>query len=894
MYLSIKNRLILILITFTLLPFILLRFIAYPRMQADLQEVLIRNLDGIGHKQAELVTNWMHERKNDARVIANNPWISRSTIIPKNDKDYADIIRYLEVIKNAYSYKGIFISNDKGLVTIATVGETIGADISQTDYFREAMQGKTFVSNIIPSETPLTNELGEEEIGFPTMFIATPLKDSNENIIGVVATRVDINTLNELMLMSSLGKTGETYLVNKDGYMITESKFTGHLKELGLIKKRGALELRLVNPETGELTNGVKQCIAGNNGFDAVGYKDYSGIIVLGVWRWLPEFNWGLIAEIDRDEGYGAAYNLNYIISALLLMLAFPFVLIAYVIGRKISIPVIRLTEVTKKMASGNLSERVDIKRDDEIGELANSFNTMAKSLDEKTREVVHSEKRYRELFDAIKEGVYQSEPGADGVFTFINKAGAEILGYNSPEEVIGSKVKNIYVDPEDRNRLCDRLEKDGVWKDFVSLCKRKHGESFYVERTSSMIKDEKGRPLYIYGVFRDISERKKAEQEVVESEQRYRLLFNSLKEGVYQSEPTEDGVFTWVNQAGVEILGYSSPEEVIGTKVKDIYVNPDDRRRVIEKLTKEGTWRSFSSFCKRKNGERFYMERTSTLVTDEKGNLIGIEGIFRDISDRKRLEEELQEAEKHHRQLLNSLKEGIYQCEPTEDGVFTWINEAGAEILGYHSPEEVIGTKVKDIYHDPAERSHIIEKLKKDGVLKSFSSLCKRKNGEHFFMERTSTLIIDEKGRPARIEGIFRDITDRKKLEEELQDSEMHHRQLLNSLKEGIYQCEPTEEGVFTWINPAGAKILGYDSPEEIIGTKVKDIYVNPHNRKELIEKLERDGVWKDFISNCKRRDGERFVSERTCNLIRDENGRPVRIVGIFRDITEKDQKGT
>ena len=121
-----------------------------------------------------------------------------------------------------------------------------------------------------------------------------------------------------------------------------------------------------------------------------------------------------------------------------------------------------------------------------------------------------------------------------------------------------------------------------------------------------------------------------------------------------------------------------------------------------------------------------------------------------------------------------------------------------------------------------------------------------------------------------------------------------MHHRQLLNSLKEGIYQCEPTEEGVFTWINPAGAKILGYDSPEEIIGTKVKDIYVNPHNRKELIEKLERDGVWKDFISNCKRRDGERFVSERTCNLIRDENGRPVRIVGIFRDITEKDQKGT
>ena len=87
------------------------------------------------------------------------------------------------------------------------------------------------------------------------------------------------------------------------------------------------------------------------------------------------------------------------------------------------------------------------------------------------------------------------------------------------------------------------------------------------------------------------------------------------------------------------------------------------------------------------KNGERFYTERTSSLVTDDKGKPIRIEGIFRDITERKKLEEELQESERHHRQLLNSLKEGIYQCEPAEDGVFTWINQAGAEMLGYSSP---------------------------------------------------------------------------------------------------------------------------------------------------------------------------------------------------------------
>lgn len=762
MFISIKNRLIFLLIIFTLLPFVLLRIVAYPRMQSDLREVLIRNLDGIGHKQSELVSNWMRERIKNARVVANNPLMIQCAKITKEDRDYADIVQYLEAVKNEYALKGVLIGNDKGLVTIASAGENVGGDISETDYFKQAVQGNDFVSGVIPSEIPLVSESGEKELGMPTMFASTPLKDRDGVVIGLVCLRIDVNALNELMLSLKLGNTGETYLVNKDGYMITESRFAVHLKEMGLVKKRCALELKLINRETGDLTSGVKQCVAGSNGFDAKGYKDYSGITVLGVWRWLPELNWGVIAEIDKDEGYGAAYNLNYIVSSILLVLAFPIVLVAYFIGRKTSIPIIKLKEVTEKMASGDLTQRVDIKREDEIGVLASSFNAMAKSLDEKTKEIAASEKRYRELFNSIKEGVYQSEPGAEGVFTFINKTGAELLGYSAPEEVIGTKVKNIYVDPEDRKRLCEKLEKDGVWREFVSLCKRKNGESFYAERTSNLLRDEKGNTVAIYGVMRDISERKKVEMEILESEKKYRLLFNSLKEGVYQCEPEVDGVFTWVNQAGAEILGFKSPEEVIGLKVKDIYVNPEDRKKLVEKLSKEGAWKGFVSFCKRKNGEQFYMERTSSLIADDKGKAVRIEGIFRDITERKKLEEELQESERHHRQLLNSLKDGIYQCEPTDEGVFTWINQAGAEILGYNSPEEVIGTRVKDVYVNPDDRKELIGKLEKENVWRDFTSYCKRKNGERFISERTCNLVRDENGKPVRIEGVFRDITER------------------------------------------------------------------------------------------------------------------------------------
>lgn len=635
MYISIKSRLIFLLIAFTLLPFVLLRIVAYPKVQSDLQEILIRNLDGIGHKQAELVTNWVQERVKNASVIAENPFMTKCAKIGNEDEDYPYIVKYLESIQRKYGYKGILISDNKGMITVATAEERVGHDISQLKYFQQALQGNTYVSGIVPSEIALVNEFGEKESGMPTMFVSSPLRDRDGMIIGVIVLRVDVNALNNLMLSLKLGTTGETYLINKDGYMITESRFVQQLRDIGLVKRRCALELTLINRETGELTNGVKRCIAGVNGFDAKGYKDYRGTLVLGVWRWLPEFNWGVMAEIDKEEGYGPAYNLNYIVSSVLVILVVPIVLVAYIIGKKTSTPIIQLTEVTKKIALGDLTQCVNIKRDDEIGILANSFNIMAKSLDEKTREIASSEKRYRELFNSVKEGVYQSEPTEDGVFISINQAGAEILGYQSPKEVIGTRVKDIYIDQEDRRKVVEKLNKDGIWRSFASLCKRNNGEMFYMERTSNLVVDEAGKPLRIDGIFRDITERKILEGELQESELHSRQLLKLLKEGIYQCEPTENGVFTWMNQAGAEMLGYASPEEVIGIPVKDTYVNPEDHKELIVTLNENQTRRDFIVYSKKKSGERFISENTCNLVRDTNRKPIKIFGIFRDVTEK-------------------------------------------------------------------------------------------------------------------------------------------------------------------------------------------------------------------------------------------------------------------
>ncbi|MEE8597674.1 MAG: cache domain-containing protein, partial [bacterium] len=509
MKLSIKNYIILLLLFFTLLPFVALKIFAYPRIQADLKTVIMDNLEVIGNKQAELVSTWMHERMKDALVIANGPFMANSVNTTKGSHDYQSYLRYLEMIVAEYGYMGAFVINGKGIVSVATIAESVGKDLSKKDYFRHAIEGRTSATSIIPSEISLVNEFDNREEGLPTMLVSTPLMNEDGDISGAVALRVHVGTMSNMMHSQKFGKTGESYLVSKDGYMLSESRFTEHLKTMGKVRTRSALELKLINPTTGKLTQGVSQCIAGKNGSNSAGYEDYNGIPVLGVWRWLPEYNWGVITEIDLGEAYGAAINLKYIVTALVLAILIPIVFIAYVLGGRLSAPIVKLKEVTERMATGDLTQRVHIKSRNEIGELSASINSMAISLEEKTKETIRSEKRYRELFNSIKEGIYQCEPGVEGTFTWVNIAFAEMFGYKTSDEMVGTKVKDIYVDPDDRKRLVDKLEKEGISWNFESLCKKKNGAHFNTERTSKLIRNEAGESFRIEGIIRDTTRRK-------------------------------------------------------------------------------------------------------------------------------------------------------------------------------------------------------------------------------------------------------------------------------------------------------------------------------------------------------------------------------------------------
>lgn len=268
-----------------------------------MREGIVMDLQGITRRQAEVVTAWIEARKKDVRVTAYNLNVYCNTTIQENNNpDFSRPLKYLTFVKDAYQYKEIFIVDTNGVVILSTEKNNIGHDISSAPYFQEAIGGKTVFSDIIPSTVPLENECGELELGLPTLFVSTPIHGEKMQVLGVLVFRLDIDSLIKLILPLKATETGEIYLINRDGFMLTSSRFTADLKKSGAIKKRTPLELRVINPKTGNLTLGVQQCLKGREGYDDTGYLDYRGVSVIGYWAWIKDCNWGLIAEINIDE----------------------------------------------------------------------------------------------------------------------------------------------------------------------------------------------------------------------------------------------------------------------------------------------------------------------------------------------------------------------------------------------------------------------------------------------------------------------------------------------------------------------------------------------------------------------------------------------------------------
>lgn len=272
---------------------------------------------------------------------------------------------------------------------------------------------------------------------------------------------------------------------------------------------------------------------------------------------------------------------------------------------------------------------------------------------------VKESEERLRGLINSMKDGIYQCEIGTEGVFTFTNQAGAEMLSYSSPEEIIGLPVKDIYVNPQDVDQHINLLLKNEVVKDFVLEAKTRNGKRVYIETTSSLIKDKKGNPIRIEGIMRDITEKRALEEQLKNytsrledlvqertdglraSEEKYRLLIENANDMVFMIDPETTKILE-ANSKATELTKYTK-SELQRMMITDIHPEHErDRvKRILNKIYKAGKPVRFddSSF-ETKGGERINIDMSANII--EIGAKKVIQSICRDITEKLKLETQL------------------------------------------------------------------------------------------------------------------------------------------------------------------------------------------------------------------------------------------------------------
>ncbi len=326
-------------IVFGLFPLVLFRMLAFPRASSELKQGVQRNLEGLVDKQKDMLSLLCDERRSHGRAISDT--IQSALLIHgkedfvslfngKDKHEYLRLKTQLECTKADYGYKGIFVCDGAGIIQTATENEKtlMGMNIMKEKSFRNIQKtlydGETYISDVTYFSLHGDSLAGNEgDAG--SMFMSYPIKSESHDVIGAIVLWMDTSILNKAMKSVVLGKTGEAYLVSRDGVMITHSRFSDRMRNP-----------KVTEPNTQSLTKSVESCItARTSGYNLDGYKDYDGLKVVGAWSWLKDLNMGLIVEIDADEALGAVDNINSMIKSLMVVIVIPAFVIAILLYRK-------------------------------------------------------------------------------------------------------------------------------------------------------------------------------------------------------------------------------------------------------------------------------------------------------------------------------------------------------------------------------------------------------------------------------------------------------------------------------------------------------------------------------------------------------------------------------
>ena len=507
-----------------------------------------------------------------------------------------------------------------------------------------------------------------------------------------------------------------------------------------------------------------------------------------------------------------------------------------------------------------------------------------------KNKEAEKKLKKARKMFASL----FNSNPEAalyhdkDGRIININPRFTELFGY-TPKEMIGKKIDEGMIYPANKIKEGKILTQKAFngFSDHETIRRKKDGTLIPVIISAApVIVDKKAQGTI--ALYKDITERKKAEETLQKSHQEFASLFEgSPQAAIYHDEK---GVILNVSSRFTELFGYTL-EEVKGKNIDQGMIFPQDKtREENERLTKlalNGRIVEYETIRKKKDGTLVpVIISTSSVIVKEKSK--GIIAFYQDITKQKNILEKLKENEEKYRNLFENMPGAYYRTD--KDGNLIMINPEGAKLLGYGSPQDILGKNISQhLYFNREERKKYLKELKKNkGDLKDFELTLKKKDGTHLVISDTSHFYYDKEGSVVGVEGIFTDITERKKAEETLQKSHQEFASVFKNIPQAVVYLD--ENINIKNISPRFTELFGY-TLEEIKGKNINEGIIHPPGKIEEgknLDKIASSEGYFNYESIRKKKDGTLFpVSISGSNMIID--GQLKGMIGTYFDITER-----
>src|ERR687894_139846 len=500
-----------------------------------------------------------------------------------------------------------------------------------------------------------------------------------------------------------------------------------------------------------------------------------------------------------------------------------------------------------------------------------------------------------RTLIDALPEQVYVKD--TEGCYVLNNLAHVRALGAASPEQIAGKSDVDFY--PEE---LAERYRADElvVLDSGRPLIDKEEpsvdgeGDERWHSTTKVPLRNGDGEIVGLVGTTRDVTDQKEAQEALKESEERFRTAFEDSPIGV--ALVGLDGRRFRVNHALCEMLGHSE-EELLSKEYLE-HIHPDDREISSKHRHKTLEKGEGSYILERRyvhaDGHTVWNLTSVSLIQDSQGNPSHLVCLHQDITERKEVETKLRKSEARLAEAQRIARLGSWEWD-VKTGEVSWSDET-CRIYGFESQGFVptLDQLMEMVHPDDRElvRKNIDAALY-EGESYDFEHRIVRTDGEERVVHRQAEVVFDDEDEPLRMIGTVHDITERKQAEKAIE--QLHHQNelILNSAGEGIYGLN--RQGKTTFINPAAARLTGWDA-EDLIGRHQHDVLHHtkpdgtpyPSQECPIYAALNDGGIHRVTDEVFWRKDGTSFPVQYVSTPIR-ERGEIVGAVVLFEDVTER-----